>query len=260
MNKLFFRVTSLALCILMALGCCISALGAKIDPDSVLDPTKTGKLSVTISRANGNPVPGGKVSIYLVAEAVHSDYQGDTLVYVAPFDSMADAPALDYDAFMSGFSTEAPGDGSDSGNKQNAAVFSGFVKNNPDRTYTAQDVEVNDAGLAEVNGLPLGLYLVLQKDGDAATGYYTIKPFLITVPGRGEDSKLVYEVDAKPKTEPTKPIPSPKPTPDNPEVTPPTGETLPQTGQLKRPVPVLAVSGMVVFAFGWVLRKRQKEN
>lgn len=34
--------------------------------------------------------------------------------------------------------------------------------------------------------------------------------------------------------------------------------SLPQTGQLNWPVPVLAVSGVVLFAFGWALDRKYR--
>ncbi len=41
--------------------------------------------------------------------------------------------------------------------------------------------------------------------------------------------------------------------PDNPVMS-----SLPQTGQLNWPVPVLAVSGVVLFAFGWALDRKYR--
>ena len=41
--------------------------------------------------------------------------------------------------------------------------------------------------------------------------------------------------------------------PDNPVMS-----GLPQTGQLNWPVPVLAVSGVVLFAFGWALDRKYR--
>ena len=33
---------------------------------------------------------------------------------------------------------------------------------------------------------------------------------------------------------------------------------LPQTGQLNWPIPVMAISGMLLFAFGWVTDRKYK--
>ena len=87
-----------------------------------------------------------------------------------------------------------------------------------------------------------GLFLVVQRE--ACTGYRAILPFLVTFP---------QVVDASPKVQPPQPVPTPEPAP------PPTPDdpTLPQTGQLNWPVPVLAASGLTVFALGLALRRRE---
>ncbi|MDD7169912.1 MAG: SpaA isopeptide-forming pilin-related protein [Faecalibacterium sp.] len=147
---------------------------------------------------------------------------------------------------------------------------------------------VDADGNAAFENLELGLYLIVQSK--ASNGYAPIKPFLVSLP-MAENGKWNYEVDASPKvggytpvnpdTPPVPPTPVPdKPgTPDSP-VAPgnpdnpaapgkpdnpalagrPDGAVmngLPQTGQLNWPVPVLAVSGMLLFAAGWVLNKKE---
>ena len=57
----------------------------------------------------------------------------------------------------------------------------------------------------------------------------------------------IYDVDASPKVGAT--VPS---TPDTP--------SLPQTGQLNWPVPVLACSGILLFAAGWCLNRKGKKE
>lgn len=129
---------------------------------------------------------------------------------------------------------------------------------------------VDADGNAAFEDLELGLYLIVQSK--ASNGYAPIKPFLVSLP-MAENGKWNYEVDASPKvggytpvnpdTPPVPPTPVPdKPTePTNPD-TPknPDGAVmsgLPQTGQLNWPVPVLAVSGVLLFAAGWVLNKKE---
>ena len=141
---------------------------------------------------------------------------------------------------------------------------------------------VDADGNAAFEDLELGLYLIVQSK--ASNGYAPIKPFLVSLP-MAENGKWNYEVDASPKvggytpvnpdTPPVPPTPVPdKPVapgnpdnpvapgnPDNPALAGrPDGAVmsgLPQTGQLNWPVPVLAVSGVLLFAAGWVLNKKE---
>lgn len=106
-------------------------------------------------------------------------------------------------------------------------------------------------GVYYFTDLPTGLYLVVQTK--AAKKYGTMSPFLVSVPYL-DDGEYVYKVTAASKTELLKET---KPT------KPPTGTTptkLPQTGQLSWPIPVLASGGMLLFALGWWLCFRRKED
>jgi len=102
-------------------------------------------------------------------------------------------------------------------------------------------------GKALFDDLSVGLYLIFQKD--AAPGYNNLSPFLVTVPYTDDDGKLHYNVTVRSKTELFR---EPKKEPPQPPKKP-IGNKLPQTGQLTWPVPVLASSGMVLFALGWWL-------
>lgn len=101
------------------------------------------------------------------------------------------------------------------------------------------------------DNLEVGLYLLVQKN--PATGYNKVSPFLVTIPYEGE-----YHVDAASKTELEK-EPTPTTAPTTPTSTTP-GSKLPQTGQLNWPIPVLVILGMVLFAAGWALRFRKRED
>ncbi len=94
--------------------------------------------------------------------------------------------------------------------------------------------------------LEAGLYLVFQRE--PADGYYAIAPFLVTLPYL-EDDVYIYDLDASVKTELEKEA---EPEPTTPTM-PPTPPDIPQTGQLKWPVPLLAILGMLMFAIGWSL-------
>ena len=139
--------------------------------------------------------------------------------------------------------------------------------------------EVDREGSVSFGDLELGVYLVVQTR--RSPGYYAAPSFLVTVPFETEDG-FVYRVDASPKLEleprPSRPDPKPPTEPDTelpepetpltppevpeppapPEVDLPEPEVpltphIPQTGQLNWPVPVLAVLGVILFAWGWLL-------
>lgn len=106
-------------------------------------------------------------------------------------------------------------------------------------------------GKAVFVDLPVGLYVVWQDASEVTEGYQPIQPFLITLPHE-EDGMYALDVKADPKVS----IESvPEETPDDSSDTPqpPTDEKLPQTGQLKWPVPVMAVMGILLFIIGGIL-------
>lgn len=105
----------------------------------------------------------------------------------------------------------------------------------------------NRQGRAAFDGLPLGLYLIVQTK--ASQDYEPIQPFLISVP-MDADGQYVYEVSAEGKFRLT-----PKPT----EPERPTEPTLSQTDQLNWPISTLAGVGLCLLLNGWVLG-RKKDN
>ena len=100
-----------------------------------------------------------------------------------------------------------------------------------------------------------GLYVVMQNAEDASNGFAPINPFLISVP---QYENGVYELDVT--ADPKVPFESIPTDPTKPKPTKPTGPTLPQTGQLNWPVPLLAVSGVALFAVGWILFSGRKKD
>lgn len=98
---------------------------------------------------------------------------------------------------------------------------------------------IQDDGKVTFSGLMPGLYLLVQTE--AASGYELIAPFLVSLPVYEADG-YHYDVDASPKFQlsaiPTQPQPS-----------------LPQTGQLNWPVPVLGISGLILFLLGLLLQR-----
>jgi len=117
------------------------------------------------------------------------------------------------------------------------------------------ELVIDGNGKAEFTDVEPGLYLLVQEQ--AAQGYYTVNPFLVSIPLL-ENGVYIYDVDATPKMEllskkplptptPT-PIPTPTPVPDIPVPTPPWSRIFPRTGDNGRPMLWLAV--MAISAFG----------
>lgn len=104
--------------------------------------------------------------------------------------------------------------------------------------------KTDENGMVRFEDLTPGLYLIYQSAPYSKNGNkYQIQEFFITIPLEGR-----YDVEAKCKLGLVVKTPTPcSPTPTV-RVT-----RLPQTGQLSWPIPVLACSGMFLFALGWWL-------
>ena len=95
---------------------------------------------------------------------------------------------------------------------------------------------VGDDGTVCYYGLEPGYYLLVQEQ--TPSGYYQMKPFLVSVPIT-VNGRVQHDIDAVPKLEK---IPEGK---------------LPQTGQLKQQVWMLMGSGIFITGLGILLRKRK---
>lgn len=111
-------------------------------------------------------------------------------------------------------------------------------------------------GKAVFTDLAVGLYVVWQNDEDATKDLMPIRPFLISVP-RFENGRYELNVQASPKSAP-EPLPADPTQPTQPPSPP--EEELPLTGQLTWPIPLLAMAGTMIFAFGWWLCFGRKEE
>ena len=111
---------------------------------------------------------------------------------------------------------------------------------------------IDETGSVKITGLEEGIYLVVQSA--ESKGYCKIKSFLLTIPVI-ENGKMIYDINAFPKIEKEsdKPEKEPSEKPKNPQ------EKLPQTGQLNWPIPVMAISGLILFTIGWSVRFTKKE-
>lgn len=123
-------------------------------------------------------------------------------------------------------------------------------------------IAIGADGVWTAEGLSMGLYLVVQYQ--PADGYEAISPFLVSLPGYDEASgSWIYDVDAQPKMEPVTaetPV-TPEPSDEPEEETPVKKDPqLPQTGQLNWPVPVLALAGLILFAVGSRISRKDRED
>lgn len=152
-------------------------------------------------------------------------------------------------------------------------------------------------GTVTFDNLELGLYMAVQNG--KVNGYYSTLPFIVSIPLQNPDgTSWIYDVHASPKVQessdpsskPETDIPAGPVTPILPDI-PPTQPEVPPTepefpltspdmplgggdapsdsgdpsliltGQLNWPIPVLVVTGLLLFAYGWVLTfKKRKED
>lgn len=213
----------------------VLAMALPVSAAPVLDQTKLGSLTLRLF-SSGEPVSGGTVSLYHIADIAVDDAD----LSFAYTEAFRDCPvALDKDLT----STDA------------AKAIEGYIADHTEALPALATQSVDANGTVTFQNLAVGLYLLTQKE--AAPGYSAMGAFLISVPmatGDGYD----YSVDATPKmgpivpetTEPSQPTEPSKPTEPN----------LPQTGQLNWPVPVMAASGLAVFLLGWWMNASGKKK
>lgn len=122
--------------------------------------------------------------------------------------------------------------------------------------YARENAEISPevhkikTGKVTVNDLTPGLYLVGQTKDQASGKLAPVNPFLVSIPHL-EGGQWDYSIDASPKTGTET---SPSPTPTSPTPTPGRPSRIPNTGQMNWPVPVLAISGIVIFMLGFSIR------
>ena len=236
------------------------------------NPTK-GSIHITLyDNANGKALSGGQLTLYRVAEVKRKN--GDL--------------SFEYCGDFYGCGI-ALGDLTDS---TLAAQLQEFLPAGAEGTVQT----VGSDGTVTFDDLELGLYLVVQTK--ASAGYAPVNSFLVSLPMAedGKWNYAVdaspkvgaFVPETPPDTPPTPPTPPDNPphtptppdnpdtpvSPDNPDnpVAPgspdnpvmpghpdnPVMSGLPQTGQLNWPVPVLAISGILLFAFGWTLDRKYR--
>lgn len=240
----------------------------------VVDLSRTGSIKVSLyDSETSEAVGGGTLTLYRVAK-VQKDNANLSFVYTNGFEDC----------------------GVELGDLSEGEL-AGRLAEKIAATAESTTVEISDLGVAEFGDLEVGLYLVVQTT--AAENYNVVNPFLVSVPIQ-ENGKYVYDVDALPKvgtaTKKTPDTPDEPDTPDTPDepdtpdtpVAPgpdnpdgwvlgdhgeknypnpdnPNGHVmgahgLPQTGQLNWPIPVLAVTGVVLVAAGIKLKKGTRKD
>lgn len=240
----------------------------------VVDLSRTGSIKVSLyDSETSEAVGGGTLTLYRVAK-VQKDNANLSFVYTNGFEDC----------------------GVELGDLSEGEL-AGRLAEKIAATAESTTVEISDLGVAEFGDLEVGLYLVVQTT--AAENYNVINPFLVSVPIQ-ENGKYVYDVDALPKVgtaakktpdtpdepdtpdtpdEPDTPDTPVAPGPDNPDgwvlgdhgeknypnPDNPNGHVmgahgLPQTGQLNWPIPVLAVTGVVLVAAGIKLKKGNRRD
>lgn len=218
-----FRKTTLLLTAILLL--CVMGLTVFAHP--VPDLTQTGSIEITM-HSGETKVGGGTLTLYRVGEVTEEDGNYSFV----PTGDFADC-GLDFSDINS------------------SALADGLAAYAADNQLTGTTETVGADGKVTFTDLELGLYLLVQNE--AAEGYNKAKPFLVTVP-QLKEGEYVYDVEASPKVELT---PAPVPPPEEPEEPDepdkPDEPQLPQTGQLNWPVPTLALTGLALFAGGWVL-------
>ena len=260
------RLAAVLLAVCLVVCCALPAFATSAS----LVSGRLGSLHVRLyDTHNDVPLRGGELTLYQVAAVKRT---GGSLSYAYTGDFTGCGVVL--------------GDLSDS------TLADQLAKYLPTVPAVAAQQNVDEEGYADFTKLPQGLYLVMQTE--ASHGYEAIKPFLVSIPLPDGDS-WIYDVDATPKVgatipdtpdtpdlpeqpdtpdtpvspdSPDNPVSPGNPdnpvSPDNPDnpVSPsnPDKPVLPQTGQLNWPVPVLACSGVLLFAIGWVLNRQGKKE
>lgn len=208
------RILSLLLMLVLLLSMPLAASAHEVP-----DFDRPGSISITMAY-KGEPVSGGTLTIYRVADVVSED--GDYLFSYTDDYAGCSIPVTELDS--SGLPAE-------------------LAKIAQEKELMGTSKVVDKNGEVTFSDLKLGLYLVVQKY--AASGYKKVNPFLVSVP-YNDDGHYVYDVDTAPKNLPG-PEAEPTTAPTNPPVTDP---KLPQTGQTNWPVPVMAVVGLLLITAG----------
>lgn len=183
----------------------------------------TGSIQVDLVHA-GEPVSGGSLTLYRVGEL---NAEGTGFVLCSCF--------VDSGVVLNEVS-----------DPDKAAALAVYVAQQSIEGITLQ----NDGSVC-FEGLPAGLYLIVQQE--SAENFEPICPFLISIP-MAVNGTYTFAVNASPKVD-LQPMETMETT-ETADIVP----SLPQTGQLKWPIPVLALAGTVLLAFGLLCCAKRKRD
>lgn len=203
------------------------SVGASAHP--VPEPGRKGSITVSM-RFDGEAVPGGSLTLYWVGEVSQDD------------GNYSFVPTGDFTGWGSAFGALDSAEE----NARTAQSLKTFAQSQ-EPPISGIEKQIGKDGMAKFTNLEQGLYLLVQTQ--AAPGYSPVNPFLVSIPYEVK-GEYCYDVDAQAKME-LEQLPKP---PEKP------GGKLPQTGQLNWPVPVLAAAGLGLFAIGWAIRFRRKQD
>ena len=170
MKNLIRYAAAVMLIVILGAGVCMAESAAKFPS---LD--STGSISVTIKDENGDPLPGGTLKLWKVADVVSDEGYKFKLT-----DEFAD--------FTYPIASESDL------NAEKAAQFEQFIDQKSIKEM--KTAEIGEEGKASFAELPMGLYLVVQSE--AAPKHIPVDPFLVSVPLNVNDA-WVLDVDATPK-------------------------------------------------------------
>ncbi len=228
-------IAAAALALTMCLTAPFSSLSAAASENEMPDPDRIGSISITFTDPETKkPVSGdNRIALYKVADVKAEN--GFKFVYVDNFATAGEVPAT--------------------GEELNADLAEKLSKiaNEKGLDPDCAEQKIDENGNVTFTDLRIGLYLAVQTYQGSGNEKFTISPFLISIPNKSSDGKLVYDVDASPKVEVNKET-TPPPPPEKHK--PP--RKLPQTGQLWWPVMTLGIAGAALIAFGMIRKSRNK--
>lgn len=227
-----FAALLLTLCLLA--GCALPALATSAN----IVLSRKGSIEVTLyDHQNDTALRGGKLTLYKVADVTRSN--GD---------------------LKFSYTEDFKGCGIALGDLTDSTLAARLEAKLPAGAQGTTRT-VSEEGTAAFTKLPLGLYLVVQTE--ASKGYEAVNSFLVSLP-MADESGWLYTVDASPKVgsptgeyPPQEPALPGRPTGSGSSDGSGSSSGLPQSGQLNWPIPVMACSGLLLFAAGWVLNKKE---
>lgn len=234
-RKRIGTVLSLTAAIVILLTTVLPMSVSAAENNDMPDLSAEGSITVTLKNPeSGKPLGSeNEFTLYKVADVKVDN--GFKFVYTADFAEAGNAPAADAEM-----------------NAELAAKLKGIAGKNAATPEGSAGVDSD--GKISFGGLKVGLYLVVQSAAGTGKEKYAVDPFLVTIPMRGTDGTLIYNVDATAKVGITPP--DDHPGPRTPQRRPP---RLPQTGQLWWPVFAGTAAGVLLLVVG-ILNKRKSDH